>query len=150
MTSCKLSPIFTDQLLNVHNFVCIRFFLLSLPGDVFHNIGKEDHRQQPGPIAPRNSPTGLPSLPPLSSGPALPPGPGSTAQHHYPSIGSQSFLTTATPAPGFMEAHHQGMCLSPAEPPTAAPADGAISAPPSVCRSFPCLSFLFITNLRSD
>uniref|UniRef100_A0A4W5QYN0 Family with sequence similarity 193 member A n=1 Tax=Hucho hucho TaxID=62062 RepID=A0A4W5QYN0_9TELE len=107
-------------------------------GDVFHNIGKEDHRQQSGPIAPRNSPTGLASLPPLSSGPALPPAPGSTAQHHYPSMGSQPFLTTATPAPGFMEAHHQGMCLSPAEPPAAAPADGAISAPPSVCSDPEC------------
>uniref|UniRef100_A0A8C7JC48 Family with sequence similarity 193 member A n=1 Tax=Oncorhynchus kisutch TaxID=8019 RepID=A0A8C7JC48_ONCKI len=105
-------------------------------GDVFHNIGKEDHRQQPGPIAPRNGPTA--SLPPLSSGPALPPAPGSTAQHHYPSMGSQPFLTTATPTPGFMEAHHQGMCLSPAEPPAAAPADGAISAPPSVCSDPEC------------
>uniref|UniRef100_A0A4W5P6G9 Family with sequence similarity 193 member A n=1 Tax=Hucho hucho TaxID=62062 RepID=A0A4W5P6G9_9TELE len=107
-------------------------------GDVFHNIGKEDHRQQPGPIAPRNSPTGLASLPHLSSGPALPPAPGPTAQHHYPSMGSQPFPTTATPAPGFMEAHHQGMCLSPAEPPAAAPADGAISAPPSVCSDPEC------------
>uniref|UniRef100_A0A8C7GJ88 Family with sequence similarity 193 member A n=1 Tax=Oncorhynchus kisutch TaxID=8019 RepID=A0A8C7GJ88_ONCKI len=107
-------------------------------GDVFHNIGKEDHRQQPGPIAPRNSPTGLASLPQLSSGPALPPAPGPTAQHHYPSMGSQPFPTTPTTAPGFMEAHHQGMCLSPAEPPDAAPADGAISAPPSVCSDPEC------------
>uniref|UniRef100_A0A8C1NP12 Family with sequence similarity 193 member A n=1 Tax=Cyprinus carpio TaxID=7962 RepID=A0A8C1NP12_CYPCA len=38
--------------------------------EVFHNLGKEDHRH-PTPVAPRNSPTSLASLPPLSgtSGP---------------------------------------------------------------------------------
>uniref|UniRef100_A0A3P8XIH3 FAM193 C-terminal domain-containing protein n=1 Tax=Esox lucius TaxID=8010 RepID=A0A3P8XIH3_ESOLU len=107
-------------------------------GDVFHTIGKEDHRQQPAPVAPRNSPTGPPSLPPLSSGSALPPGSAGHSQHHLPSMGSQPFSKMATPAPGFMEAHHQGMCLSPAEPPSSAPADGPISAPPSVCSDPEC------------
>ncbi|KAL1023489.1 hypothetical protein UPYG_G00041410 [Umbra pygmaea] len=107
-------------------------------GDVFHTIGKEDHRQQPAPVAPRNSPTGPASLPPLSSGSALAPGPTPHAPHHLPSMGSQPFPKMATPAPGFMEAHHQGMCLSPAEPPASAPAEGPISAPPSVCSDPEC------------
>ncbi|KAK0149582.1 Protein FAM193A [Merluccius polli] len=99
--------------------------------DVFHSLGKEDHRQ-PTPAAPRNSPTGLASLPPLS-GPTLPPAP--TA--HLPTMGSQPFPKMATPAPGFLEAHHQGLCLSPAEPP-ASSIDGPISAPPSVCSDPDC------------
>ncbi|MBN3300042.1 F193A protein, partial [Amia calva] len=34
--------------------------------EVFHNIGKEDHRHST-PVAPRNSPTGLATLPPLTA-----------------------------------------------------------------------------------
>ncbi|XP_056135462.1 protein FAM193A isoform X2 [Lampris incognitus] len=98
--------------------------------DVFHSQGKEDHRQ-PTPVAPRNSPTGMASLPPLS-GQALLPAPTT----HLPTMGSQPFPKMATPAQGFMEAH-QGLCLPPAEPP-ATSAEGPISAPPSVCSDPDC------------
>lgn len=98
--------------------------------DVFHSIGKEDHRQ-PTAANPRNGPTGLTSLPPLS-GPSLPPAPTT----HLPTMGSQPFPKMAAPAPDFMEAH-QGLCLPQAEPP-ASSADGPISAPPSVCSDPDC------------
>ncbi|KAF7667179.1 hypothetical protein LDENG_00072650 [Lucifuga dentata] len=98
--------------------------------DVFHNLGKEDHRQPTSSI-PRNGPTGLTSLPPLS-GPALPPAPTT----HLPTMGSQPFPKMATPAPDFVETH-QGLCLPPAEPPTSS-AEGPISAPPSVCSDPDC------------
>uniref|UniRef100_A0A8C9XCK1 Family with sequence similarity 193 member A n=1 Tax=Sander lucioperca TaxID=283035 RepID=A0A8C9XCK1_SANLU len=98
--------------------------------DVFHNLGKEDHRQ-PAPAPPRNCPTGLTSLPPLS-GPTLPPAPTT----HLPTMGSQPFPKMAAPAPDFMEAH-QGLCLPPTEPP-ASSADGPVSAPPSVCSDPDC------------
>lgn len=98
--------------------------------DVFHNLGKEDHRQ-PAPAPPRTCPTGLTSLPPLS-GPTLPPAPTT----HLPTMGSQPFPKMAAPAPDFMEAH-QGLCLPPAEPP-ASSADGPVSAPPSVCSDPDC------------
>uniref|UniRef100_A0A3Q1G5J2 Family with sequence similarity 193 member A n=1 Tax=Acanthochromis polyacanthus TaxID=80966 RepID=A0A3Q1G5J2_9TELE len=98
--------------------------------DVFHNLGKEDHRQ-PTSAAPRNSSTGLTSLPPLS-GPTLPPAPTT----HLPTMGSQPFPKMATPAPDFMESH-QGLCLPPAEPP-ASSMDGPVSAPPSVCSDPDC------------
>uniref|UniRef100_A0A8D2ZJY1 FAM193 C-terminal domain-containing protein n=1 Tax=Scophthalmus maximus TaxID=52904 RepID=A0A8D2ZJY1_SCOMX len=97
--------------------------------DVFHNLGKEDHRQ-PVPVAPRNGSTGLTSLPPLS-GPALPPAPT-----HLPAMGSQPFPKMAAPAPDFVESH-QGLCLPPAEPP-ASSTDGPVSAPPSVCSDPDC------------
>ena len=80
------------------------------------------------PGAPRNSPTGLASLPPLSDQ-ALPLAPSTP----LPSMASQPFPQMAAPVPSFMEAH-QGMCLSPAEPPVP-PAEGPLSAPPSICRS---------------
>lgn len=98
--------------------------------DVFHNLGKEDHRQ-PTPTTPRNGSTGLTSLPPLS-GPPLPPAP--TA--HLPTIGSQPFPKMATPAPDFADSH-QGHCLPPTEP-LATSMDGPISAPPSVCSDPDC------------
>ncbi|XP_058496559.1 protein FAM193A isoform X1 [Solea solea] len=97
--------------------------------DVFHNLGKEDHRQ-PAPVTPRNGSTGLTPLPPLS-GPALPPAPT-----HLPTMGSQPFPKMAAPAPDFVEAH-QGLCLPPAEPP-ASSTDGPVSAPPSVCSDPDC------------
>ncbi|XP_067106902.1 protein FAM193A isoform X1 [Osmerus mordax] len=99
-------------------------------GDVFHSLGKEDHRLMP-PGAPRNSPTGLALLPPLSDQ-ALPLAPST----HLPSMALQPFPQMAAPVPSFMEAH-QGMCLSPAEPP-APPAEGPISAPPSICSDPEC------------
>ncbi|XP_034543276.1 protein FAM193A isoform X8 [Notolabrus celidotus] len=98
--------------------------------DVFHNLGKEDHRQ-PAPAPPRSCPSGLTPLPPLS-GPTLPPAP--TTQ--LPTMGSQPFPKMAAPAPDFMEAH-QGLCLPPAEPPTSS-VDGPVSAPPSVCSDPDC------------
>nr|XP_019956811.1 PREDICTED: protein FAM193A isoform X3 [Paralichthys olivaceus] len=96
--------------------------------DVFHNLGKEDHRQ-PAAVTPRNGSTGLTSLPPLS-GPALPPAPT-----HLPTMASQPFPKMAAPAPDFVEAH-QGLCLPPAEP--ASLTDGPVSAPPSVCSDPDC------------
>ncbi|XP_026159224.1 protein FAM193A isoform X2 [Mastacembelus armatus] len=98
--------------------------------DVFHNLGKEDYRQ-PTTVTPRNSSTGLTSLPPLS-GPTLPPAPTT----HLPAMGSQPFPKMAAPAPDFVDAH-QGLCLPPAEPP-ASTADGPVSAPPSVCSDPDC------------
>lgn len=112
------------------NIVILAIFP-SLLDDVFHNLGKEDHRQ-PTPTTPRNGSTGLTSLPPLS-GPPLPPAP--TA--HLPIIGSQPFPKMATPAPDFADSH-QGHCLPPTEP-LATSMDGPISAPPSVCRQVCCL-----------
>lgn len=104
-------------------FVC--FFLPS--GEVFHNIVTEDHIQ-PSPVAPRSSPTGLASLPPLN-GPTHPPVPNT----HLPSMGTQPFPKTVNPTPGFMEANH-GLCLSAGEQPSV-PAEGHNSGPNSVCRS---------------
>ncbi|CAB1460897.1 unnamed protein product [Pleuronectes platessa] len=97
--------------------------------DVFHNLGKEDHRQ-PAAVSPRHGSTGLTSLPPLS-GPTLPPAPT-----HLPTMASQPFPKMAAPAPDFVEAH-QGLCLPPAEPP-ASLIDGPVSAPPSVCSDPDC------------
>ncbi|XP_028260342.1 protein FAM193A isoform X2 [Parambassis ranga] len=99
--------------------------------DVFHNLGKEDHRQ-PTPATPRNSSTGLTSLPPLS-GPTLPP-PSTT---HLPTMGSQPFPKMATPAPEFVCESQQSLCLPPAEPP-ASSLDGPVSAPPSICSDPDC------------
>nr|XP_020469970.1 protein FAM193A isoform X2 [Monopterus albus] len=98
--------------------------------DVFHNLAKEDHRQ-PTPAPPRNSSTGVTSLPSLS-GPALPPAPTT----HLPTMGSQPFPKMGAPAPDFVESH-QGLCLPPAEPP-ASSVDGPVSAPPSVCSDPDC------------
>ncbi|XP_074518804.1 protein FAM193A isoform X5 [Halichoeres trimaculatus] len=98
--------------------------------DVFHNLGKEDHRQ-PAPAPPRSCPSGLTPLPPLS-GPTLPPAPTT----HLPTMGSQPFPKMAAPAPDFMEAH-QGLCLPPTEPPTSS-VDAPVSAPPSVCSDPDC------------
>ncbi|XP_037545642.1 protein FAM193A [Nematolebias whitei] len=98
--------------------------------DVFHSLGKEDHRQ-PTSAAPKNGSTGLTSLPLLTS-PALPPAPTS----HLPIAGSQPFPKMAVQDPDFVEAH-QGLCLPPAEPP-APSMDGPASAPPSVCSDPDC------------
>ncbi|XP_073718987.1 protein FAM193A isoform X2 [Misgurnus anguillicaudatus] len=93
--------------------------------DVFHNLGKEDHRHTT-PIAPRNSPTGLASLPPLSgtSHPSFP-------STHLPSIGTQSFPKSASQTPSFME------CLSSGEQQTT-PVEGLGSGPNSVCSDPDC------------
>ncbi|MFT7807673.1 protein FAM193A [Arapaima gigas] len=94
-------------------------------GEVFHNVGKEDHRH-PSPAAPRNSPTGLNSLPPLAGAP------------HLPSVASPHFPKRAAPAPGFLDAPHQGLYLSSAEPAVVPQAEGCVSAPPSVCSDPEC------------
>ncbi|XP_059408489.1 protein FAM193A-like isoform X2 [Carassius carassius] len=96
--------------------------------EVFHNLGKEDHRH-PTPVAPRNSPTSIASLPPLS-GTSHPSSPNT----HLPSIGTQSFPKTVTP--GYMDIH-QGLCLSAGEQPTTL-GDGLVSGPNSVCSDPDC------------
>ncbi|XP_054912511.1 protein FAM193A isoform X1 [Poeciliopsis prolifica] len=98
--------------------------------DVFHSLGKDDHRQ-PMSVAPRNNSMGLSSLPSLS-GPTLPPAPAS----HLPAMTPQSFPKMAAPAPDFVDSH-QGLCLPPAEPP-APSMDGLVSAPTSVCSDPDC------------
>ncbi|XP_038162062.1 protein FAM193A isoform X2 [Cyprinodon tularosa] len=98
--------------------------------DVFHSLGKDDHRQ-PMSAAPRSNSMGLASLPPLS-GPTLPPAPTSQLS----SVGSQTFPKMATPPPDFVESHH-ALCLPPAEPP-APSVDGPVSAPTSVCSDPDC------------
>lgn len=118
-------------------FLCLFFLLFPLFLDeVFHNLGKEDHRH-PTPVAPRNSPTSLTSLPPLNatSHPSSP-------NTHLPSIGTQSFPKTVTQTPGFMDVH-QGLCLSSGEQ-HVTPVDGLVSGPNSVCRSVPHLYHLYI------
>ncbi|XP_061575186.1 protein FAM193A isoform X2 [Cololabis saira] len=98
--------------------------------DVFHSLGKEDHRQSSS-ATPRNGSTGLASLPSLS-GPALPPAPTT----HLPTLGSQPFPKMPAPAADFVDSH-QGLCLPPAEPP-APSMNGPVSAPPSVCSDPDC------------
>uniref|UniRef100_A0A3Q2NQV6 Family with sequence similarity 193 member A n=1 Tax=Fundulus heteroclitus TaxID=8078 RepID=A0A3Q2NQV6_FUNHE len=98
--------------------------------EVFHSLGKDDHRQ-PMSAPPRNNPMGLTSLPPLS-GPALHPAPTSS----LPTMGSQCFPKMASPPPDFVDSH-QALCLPPAEPP-APSMDGPVSAPTSVCSDPDC------------
>lgn len=98
--------------------------------DVFHNLGKEDHRQPPSSSS-RSSSTGLTSLPPLS-GPTLPSAPTT----HLPTMALQAFPKMAATAPDFTEAH-PGLCLPPSEPPVSS-TDGPVSAPPSVCSDPDC------------
>nr|XP_033806507.1 protein FAM193A isoform X3 [Geotrypetes seraphini] len=99
-------------------------------GEVFHNISKEDHRHS-APVAPRNSPTSLANLPPLSPA-AL--SPASTP--HLPNLAAPSFPKTAATAPGFVDPH-SGLCPSTAVPPTST-TDSSVSAPPSVCSDPDC------------
>lgn len=75
--------------------------------EVFHNLGKEDHRH-PTPIAPRNSPTSVSSLPPLN--------PGSHAS-------SPNTLPSIVP-PGFMDEQQA--------------TDGLVSGANSVCSDPEC------------
>ncbi|XP_057699803.1 protein FAM193A isoform X1 [Corythoichthys intestinalis] len=93
--------------------------------DVFHSLGKEDHRQI-SPAAPRNNPAPLGPLPPLSA-PSLPPTPAA----HLPAMAP--FPKTA---PDSGETH-PGLCLPPAEPAVSS-ADSPLSAPPSVCSDPDC------------
>ncbi|KAK3573132.1 hypothetical protein QTP86_014127 [Hemibagrus guttatus] len=96
-------------------------------GEVFHNIVKEDHIQS-GPIAPRNSPTGLVSLPPFS-GATHPPVPST----HLPGLATQPLKTAA---PGFLETHHT-LCVPGGDQPPM-PAEGPVSGPSSVCSDPDC------------
>ncbi|KAM9329240.1 protein FAM193A [Gastrophryne carolinensis] len=99
-------------------------------GDVFHNI-KEDHRHPSTPVAPRNSPTSLATLPSLSPGTH-----SSSSTPHLPNINPQPFPKTAATAPGFIDPH-LGFCPSTAAPPTST-TDSTLSAPPSVCSDPDC------------
>ncbi|KAG9347031.1 hypothetical protein JZ751_005958 [Albula glossodonta] len=99
-------------------------------GDVFHNMGKEDHRHLTT-IAPRSSPTDQASFPPLSAKAPL-----SGSVPHLPSPGAPPFPKTATTAPSFMDTH-PGLCPSPADLP-APPTEGGVSAPPSICSDPDC------------
>ncbi|XP_030904271.1 protein FAM193A isoform X2 [Melopsittacus undulatus] len=99
-------------------------------GEVFHNINKEDHRHS-APVAPRNSPTSLASLPSLSPA-AL--SPASTP--HLPNLAAPSFPKTAATAPGFVDPH-SGLCPTTVAPPTST-TDSSVSAPPSVCSDPDC------------
>ncbi|XP_019381829.1 PREDICTED: protein FAM193A isoform X2 [Gavialis gangeticus] len=99
-------------------------------GEVFHNINKEDHRHS-APVAPRNSPTSLASLPSLSPA-AL--SPASTP--HLPKLAAPSFPKTAATAPGFVDPH-LGLCPPTVAPPTST-TDSSVSAPPSVCSDPDC------------
>ncbi|XP_069059753.1 protein FAM193A isoform X5 [Pleurodeles waltl] len=98
-------------------------------GDVFHNISKEDHRHS-APAAPRNSPTGLASLPPLS-----PSGLSPTSTTHLPNHTTPSFPKTASTAPSFVD-QHSVLCTTTAATPISA--DSSLSAPPSVCSDPDC------------
>uniref|UniRef100_A0A8C2J0U2 Family with sequence similarity 193 member A n=1 Tax=Cyprinus carpio TaxID=7962 RepID=A0A8C2J0U2_CYPCA len=121
----------TATTVQIFAFLCLFFLIFSFVLDeVFHNLGKEDHRH-PTPVAPRNSPTSLTSLPPLN-GTSHPSSPNT----HLPSIGTQSFSKTVTQTPGFMDVH-QGLCLSSAEQ-QPAPIDGLVSGPNSVCSDPDC------------
>ncbi|KAG8453412.1 hypothetical protein GDO86_000152 [Hymenochirus boettgeri] len=99
-------------------------------GEVFHNI-KEDPRHSSTPVAPRNSPTSLTTLPSIS------PGTHSTVSTpHLPNITAQPFPKTAASAPGFVDPH-LGFCPSTVPPPTST-TDSSLSAPPSVCSDPDC------------
>ncbi|XP_033891422.3 protein FAM193A-like isoform X1 [Acipenser ruthenus] len=99
-------------------------------GEVFHNIGKEDHIH-PTPTAPRNSPTGLASLP-SPTATALSP----ASAPHLPNLAAQHFPKTAATASGFMDPH-QGLCPTTVVLP-AATTENSVSAPPSVCSDPDC------------
>ncbi|XP_005311264.3 protein FAM193A isoform X2 [Chrysemys picta bellii] len=99
-------------------------------GEVFHNINKEDHRHS-APVAPRNSPTSLASLPSLSPA-ALSP----ATTPHIPNLAAPSFPKTAATAPGFVDPH-SGLCPSTVAPPTST-TNSSVSAPPSVCSDPDC------------
>ncbi|XP_053560179.1 protein FAM193A [Bombina bombina] len=99
-------------------------------GEVFHNI-KEDHRHSSTPVAPRNSPTSLASVPSHSPGTH-----SSASTPHLPNLPAQSFPKTASTAPGFVDPH-LGFCPSTAAPPTTT-TDISLSAPPSVCSDPDC------------
>ncbi|XP_069488207.1 protein FAM193A isoform X2 [Ambystoma mexicanum] len=97
-------------------------------GDVFHNISKEDHRHS-APVAPRNSPTGLASLP--SGSPALSP----TSTPHLPNLASPAYPKTASAALSYTD-QHSVLCTTTAAPPTST--DSSLSAPPSICSDPEC------------
>ncbi|XP_078071293.1 protein FAM193A isoform X1 [Mustelus asterias] len=99
-------------------------------GEVFHNLGKEDHRH-PTPVAPRNSPTGLTSLPSLTPTPLSP-----ASAPHMPNLVTSPFPKTASTAPGFVDPH-SGLCPTSTAPP-AATTEGSVSASASVCSDPDC------------
>uniref|UniRef100_UPI00398E5990 protein FAM193A n=1 Tax=Pristiophorus japonicus TaxID=55135 RepID=UPI00398E5990 len=99
-------------------------------GEVFHNLGKEDHRH-PTPVAPRNSPTGLTSLPSLAPTPLSP-----ASAPHMPNLVTSPFPKTASTAPGFVDPH-SGLCPTSTAPPVAT-TESSVSASASVCSDPDC------------
>ncbi|XP_067838519.1 protein FAM193A isoform X3 [Heptranchias perlo] len=99
-------------------------------GEVFHNLGKEDHRH-PTPVAPRNSPTGLTSLPSLTPTPLSP-----ASAPHMPNLVTSPFPKTASTAPGFVDPHSV-LCPTSTAPPAAA-TESSVSASASVCSDPDC------------
>ncbi|XP_043918833.1 protein FAM193A isoform X2 [Protopterus annectens] len=107
-------------------------------GEVFHSIGKEDHRH-PVPVAPRNSPTGIVSLQSFAPS-ALSP----NSAPHITSLGTPPFPKKAATAPGFVDPH-SGVCSTTAatlttttNTATTTTTDSSVSAPPSVCSDPDC------------
>lgn len=117
---CSVFPDVSSTLLNL-----LLFFTFGA-GEVFHNLGKEDHRH-PTPVAPRNSPTGLTSLPSLTPTPLSP-----ASAPHMPNLVTSPFPKTASTAPGFIDPH-SGLCPTSTAPP-AVTAESSVSASASVCR----------------
>ncbi|XP_048448597.1 protein FAM193A-like, partial [Rhincodon typus] len=98
--------------------------------EVFHSLGKEDHRH-PTPVAPRNSPTGLTSLPSLAPTPLSP-----ASAPHMSNLVTSPFPKTASTAPGFVDPH-SGLCPTSTAAP-AATTEGSVSASASVCSDPDC------------
>ncbi|XP_048383884.1 protein FAM193A isoform X2 [Stegostoma tigrinum] len=99
-------------------------------GEVFHSLGKDDHRH-PTPVAPRNSPTGLTSLPSLAPTPLSP-----ASAPHMSNLVTSPFPKTASTAPGFVDSH-SGLCPTSTAAP-AATTEGSVSASASVCSDPDC------------
>lgn len=99
-------------------------------GDVFHGLGKEEHRHTV-PAAPRSSPTGLGPLPTLAPATLSP-----VPTPHLTNLSAPSFPKTASTAPGFVEPR-KSFCPAPVapQPPTT---DSSASAPPSICSDPDC------------
>ncbi|XP_038661812.1 protein FAM193A isoform X2 [Scyliorhinus canicula] len=131
LTSHKLASLWGSELINGDKpWNPAAFLPETLSGEVFHNLGKEDHRH-PTPVAPRNSPTGLTSLPSLTPTPLSP-----ASGPHMPNLVTSPFPKTASTAPSFVDPH-SGLCpISTAAP--AATTDGSVSASASVCSDPDC------------
>ncbi|XP_072371790.1 protein FAM193A isoform X2 [Scyliorhinus torazame] len=131
LTSHKLASLWGSELINGDKpWNPAAFLPETLSGEVFHNLGKEDHRH-PTPVAPRNSPTGLTSLPSLTPTPLSP-----ASAPHMPNLVTSPFPKTASTAPNFVDPH-SGLCPISTAAPTAT-TDGSVSASASVCSDPDC------------